>query len=336
MARAILVNSGNANALTGDQGLTSARALSATLEKHLRLKKEEVWLASTGVIGRPLPKEKIEKALPGLMSGLSEKDLFRVAGAILTTDTCTKTLVQTFPGPDGFITLGAMAKGAGMIRPSMATMLCFVLTNALVPSPLLYELLREAVDRSFHRITIDGDTSTNDSVFLLANGQSGGTPLGPKTKKWVASFQRHLNESLIFLAREIVKDGEGATKFVTLTVRGAASREEARILAFTVAESYLVKTALFGEDANWGRLAAALGRCGVSFNPSRLAIAINGIPIVEKGVGLGNRAEDRANARLKDREIEILLDLNKGKGQETVFTCDLSYDYVRINAAYRT
>jgi len=335
-ARAILVNSGNANACTGEKGFDQALSVSRDLEKLLGLKEEDIFLASTGVIGKVLDGEKIRTALRDLAGGLKEEKIPLVAKAIMTTDTFPKTVLRQFSGPGGLVTIGAMAKGAGMIRPDMATMLCFVLTDAAIPSPVLQETLREAVEVSFNRITVDGDTSTNDCVLMLANGLAGNPALGPGNPELLETFREHLKAALLFLAKEIVRDGEGATKFVSLTVKGAPDQVSARKMAFTVGESYLVKTALFGSDANWGRLAAALGRCGIPFDPQKLSVVINKIVMVENGITLGEEAEKAAGVQLKNREIEIVLDLKEGVGEETIFTCDLSYDYIRINAAYRT
>lgn len=334
--RAVLVNSGNANACTGPSGLNDARRLSQQTARLLSVPEKEVFLASTGVIGRRLPLSRMMRALPELVRNLSPGGLPAVAEAMMTTDTFPKIVHEEMDLGGKTVRITALAKGAGMIRPDMATMLCFVLTDLAIAPSLLQELLHRSVDRSFHRITIDGDTSTNDMVLVLANGRAENTPLNRFDDRGIRTFSRALDRLLLRLARMCVRDGEGATKEVTLIVQGAAAEAEARTLALTVAHSPLVKTALFGQDANWGRILAALGRAGVAFDPMKVDVFFDRVQVVKNGVGTGEKEELQAGAVLKKRAFTLRIDLHQGKASSRVYTCDLSLDYVRINAEYRT
>jgi glutamate N-acetyltransferase / amino-acid N-acetyltransferase len=334
IGRAILVNSGNANACTGDRGLKDTRTLTRQVAALLAVPEGQVFMASTGVIGLPLPLRRIQRAIPALKAGLTPEGLPAVSRAIMTTDTFPKIIAQEVPLGKRTGHLVGLVKGAGMIRPDMATMLCFVLTDVAVTPEILNRLLVEAADHSFNRITVDGDTSTNDLVLVLANGQAGNATL--TDLKSARSFSRALNKVLLGLAKMIVRDGEGATKQVELIIRGARTAAEARTMGFTVAESPLVKTALFGEDANWGRILAALGRSGIPFDPGRVEVFFDRVQMVSGGLGLGTEAESRASQVLKKASFTITVDLHQGKARASVFTCDLSLDYVKINAHYRT
>jgi glutamate N-acetyltransferase/amino-acid N-acetyltransferase len=334
--RAILVNSGNANACTGEQGLRDTRFLTRKISDSLDLPENQVLMASTGVIGQPLPVKRLSRALPLLVQGLNERNLPAVAQAIMTTDTFPKIACREVPLGKNRCRLVGIAKGAGMIQPHLATMLGFVLTDAAVAPSLLNELLREGADRSFNSITVDGDTSTNDLLLILANGLAGNPKLEDRKSAGAKAFKKALDQLLLDLARMIVRDGEGATKEVTLIIKGARTVEEARTLGFTVANSPLVKTALFGEDANWGRILAALGRSGVSFDPARVDLFFGPVPLVKQGLGLGPEQEIPASRVLKKKALTITVDLHQGRAKATVYTCDLSLDYVRINADYRT
>jgi glutamate N-acetyltransferase/amino-acid N-acetyltransferase len=336
VGRAILVNSGNANACTGIPGLKDAQKYSRRLSQKLSIPDDQVFLASTGVIGQRLPLSRISKAIPGLTRMLSTEGLPAVAEAIMTTDTFPKILAKELVLGKKKIHIVAMAKGAGMIQPNMATMLCFILTDAAISPALLDQMLKEAVDRSFNRITVDGDTSTNDMVLVLANGLAGNTLLKNKSGSGARSFARALEALLIILAKMIIRDGEGATKALTLKLEGARNEEEARTMAFTVANSPLVKTAIFGQDANWGRIMAALGRAGISFDPDRVDIFFDAVQVVKNGIGLGADAEKSAGKVLKNPALTIRINLHQGRSRTSVYTCDLSLDYVRINADYRT
>jgi glutamate N-acetyltransferase / amino-acid N-acetyltransferase len=332
-ARAVVVNSGNANCCTGEQGMADAEAMAALTAAELNLAPEDVLVASTGVIGAPLPIEKIASAAPILATHLAPEGFETFSRAIMTTDTVPK-LVQRRGEIDGRpVTLVAAAKGAGMIRPDMATMLCFVCTDARIQAPLLQQSLKDAVDRSLNRITIDGDTSTNDMVLMLANGASGVSVQTPEQQK---IFQALLNDLLMDIAHRLIKDGEGVTKVVRITVQGAPSDAAAWRIADTVAHSPLVKTAFFGEDANWGRIIAAVGRAGVPLDPQKIDLYFGRVQIIGRGRWCGPEAENRATAVLKQAEFSVTIDLNQGRGTDGLLTCDFSLDYVRINADYRT
>ncbi len=332
-AQAIVANSGNANACVGPRGLRDAKAMARAAAQAFGIGEELVLVASTGVIGQPLDLPAIEAALPRLSGQLNPSGLLEVAEAIMTTDTFPKAVSrQTLVGDRRF-TVAAVAKGAGMIRPDMATMLCFVCTDVGATPGALSEALRRAVDRSFNAITVDGDTSTNDTVLMLANGLS---ELHLAHGPCAEAFQRVLNEVLSALALQIVQDGEGATKLVSLEVKGASSEGQARQVAYTVANSPLVKTALFGEDANWGRIMAAIGRAGVPIDPEGIDIFFDAVRLVKNGQGCGREAEAAATQILKTDRFTITIDLRLGRRGATVHTCDLSTDYVKINADYRS
>jgi glutamate N-acetyltransferase/amino-acid N-acetyltransferase len=332
-AQAIVANSGNANACVGPRGLRDAKAVARAAAQAFGIGEELVLVASTGVIGQPLDLSAIEAALPRLSGQLNPSGLLDVAEAIMTTDTFPKAVSrQTLVGDRRF-TVAAVAKGAGMIRPDMATMLCFVCTDVGATPGGLSEALRRAVDRSFNAITVDGDTSTNDTVLVLANGLS---ELHLAHGPCAEAFQTVLNEVLSTLALQIVQDGEGATKLVSLEVKGASSEGQARQVAYTVANSPLVKTALFGEDANWGRIMAAIGRAGVPIDPEGIDIFFDAVRLVKNGQGCGPKAEAAAAQILKTDRFTMTIDLRLGRQEATVHTCDLSTDYVKINAAYRS
>jgi glutamate N-acetyltransferase / amino-acid N-acetyltransferase len=336
LGRAILVNSGNANACTGEQGLKDTRLLTRRISDSLDLPENQVFMASTGVIGQPLPIKRLARALPFLVQGLNERNLPAVAQAIMTTDTFPKIESREVTLGKTRCRLVGIAKGAGMIQPHLATMLGFVLTDAAVAPILLNELLREGANRSFNSITVDGDTSTNDLLLIMANGLAGNPKLENRKSAGAMAFKKALDQLLLDLARMIVRDGEGATKEVTLIIKGARTVEEARTMGFSVANSPLVKTALFGEDANWGRILAALGRSGVAFDPAQVDLYFGSIPLVRQGLGLGPEQEIPASRVLKKKAFTITVDLHQGRAKAAVYTCDLSLDYVRINADYRT
>lgn len=334
--RAILVNSGNANACTGKAGLKDAQELSRQVSRALSIPDAQLFLASTGVIGKRLPVARMSEAIPALVKNLSPQGLPDVAEAIMTTDTFPKLVSKEESIGHKKIHLMGMAKGAGMIHPDMATMLCFVLTDLSVSPALLDHFLKKATDKSFNRITVDGDTSTNDTVLIMANGLAGNPLLTDSGSEGARTFGRALEGLLLKLAKMIVKDGEGATKAVTLELEGARNEQEARTLAMTVATSPLVKTALFGQDANWGRILAALGRSGVSFDPEKVDLYFDGLQVVKNGIGQGVKAETLAGEVLKKSALTIRIAMHQGKARTIVYTCDLSLDYVRINADYRT
>jgi glutamate N-acetyltransferase/amino-acid N-acetyltransferase len=333
ICRALIVNSGNANCCTGEQGLRDALLMTGLTAAGIGVTEDEVLVSSTGVIGEPLPVEKIKIALPGLIAALNVNGIHDFAEAIMTTDTVPKVISRNGELGGNIFTVTAVAKGSGMIRPDMATMLCFVMTDIQAPSDLLKEMLKAAVDQSLNRITVDGDTSTNDTVLLMANGLSGAEILN-NTPRDV--FQSVLDDVLLSMAKWLIKDGEGATKLVEIAVIGAESDQDARKIADTVAHSNLFKTALFGEDANWGRIIAAVGRAGIAVAPEKIDVRFGPVLMVQDGMGCGKTAEAEATQILKQSEFDITIDLKLGTGHASVITCDFSIDYVKINADYRT
>jgi glutamate N-acetyltransferase/amino-acid N-acetyltransferase len=335
-ARAIVANSGIANACTGETGLKRARAAAEITAKAIGCQTEEVLVASTGVIGMDLPVEPLVNALPELVTTIRSAGWLSAARAIMTTDTVPKLHVVRSQLEQGPFTVLGIAKGAGMICPDMATLLSFVATDATVTPRALRAIAREETERSLNRITVDGDTSTNDTLFVLANGCAANRPIDDLTSDDSERFRLALREVLLDLAKKIVADGEGATKFVEIKVKGASSRADALRGARTVANSPLVKTALFGQDANWGRVIAAIGRADIDFDPNRVRLFFDGVKLVEKGLPVGEEAEKKASEILRQPAFSITIDLCQGGAEECVYTCDLSLDYVKINAAYRS
>jgi glutamate N-acetyltransferase / amino-acid N-acetyltransferase len=334
-AQAIVINSGNANACTGPEGLAAARQISGEVARRLHLKASLVLPASTGVIGQTLPVAKILGALPELTANLSPAGLPEAALAIMTTDTRPKTAYAQAKIAGVPVTVAGLAKGAGMIHPDMATLLAFVLTDAAIFPGALKGLLREAADQSFNRISIDGDTSTNDTVLLLAGGRAGNAPLSGNTAASEA-FQELLTGVMQDLARQVVADGEGVSRVYRILVQGAGSSADARRASATAATSPLVKTAMAGADVNWGRIMAALGRSGARFDPTKVDIAIGGHVVVQNGQGLGETAEARARELILAGPFTVTISLNQGKFSHHYDTCDLTEEYIRINASYRS
>ena len=335
--RYLLVNSGNANAGNGLQGLADARRTCHALAERAGCAAEAVLPFSTGVIGMPLPVERMEKALPAALAGLSEDGWPPAARAIMTTDTLPKGLsLQRAIGGEG-ITVTGIAKGAGMIRPDMATMLAFLATDAKVSRPVLQRCLEDAVARSFNRITVDGDTSTNDACVLVATGRSTVAALERPAGEAYAALSSAVSEVCTHLAQAVVRDAEGATKFITVTVEGGASEAECLAVAYSVAHSPLVKTAFFASDPNWGRILAAVGRAGLEgLDIGRIRIALGDVVVVDSGGRSGTYTEAQGRAVMGEAEIHIRISLGRGEASATVWTSDLSYEYVRINAEYRT
>lgn len=334
-ARAVLINSGSANACTGKQGLADIRRLSKFITSSLKVREESVLFASTGVIGKPLPMSLIETNLPLLVASLSPDGLGDAAQAIMTTDTFPKAAIRRETVNGREVTLAGIAKGAGMIGPRMATLLSFVLSDASISSQALRQSLKDGVQRSFNRITVDGDTSTNDTLLVLANGKAGNRKIVVSTPGY-RRFAALLNDLLFSLAKMIASDGEGATKLVEILVQGARTDSEAERVARAVANSPLVKTAFFGEDANWGRILCAAGYSGAPIDPNRVDIFFDDVDIVRRGQGTGPEKESRATSVMKKREYVVRLNLHRGKKSTSIFTTDFSYDYVRINASYRS
>lgn len=333
--QAIVVNSGCANACTGRQGLADAKETAEIAAQELGLKPELVYVASTGVIGELLPMPKLRTGIATAIGLLSPSGWGQAAEAIMTTDLFPKTVVMQEEIGGKTVTMAGIAKGSGMIHPNMATMLCFIVTDAVVPAPVLKKMLQASTEQSFNSITVDGDMSTNDMVLVMANGAAGNKKPAPGSKD-MKKLQACLDAVTRSLALQVVKDGEGATKLVEITVQNAKNPGEAKRAAAAVATSSLVKTALFGEDANWGRIMAVLGSCGIDMEETRTDISFGKTKIVERGIAVGKAAEKEATAALKQREVHILIDLRKGKGAASIWTCDLSYEYVKINAAYRS
>jgi glutamate N-acetyltransferase/amino-acid N-acetyltransferase len=331
VARAIVVNSGCANACTGDQGLRDAREMTAETARLVGCAVEQVLVSSTGVIGVGLPMDKVRAGLPAALAALGADQGPAAARAIMTTDTSPKEAAATISIGGREATIGGMCKGAGMIEPMMATMLGFVTTDVAAPGALLDRALREAVDQSFNAITVDGDSSTNDCVMLLASGASGATV----DESSYGAFVAGLTAVCKALALAIVRGGEGATKLVTVDVTGAATAAEARRAAKVIANSLLVKTAIHGGDPNWGRLICAAGRAGVTFDASRAAVTIGTIVLFKDGQPHDELAPAAAEY-LQGTDLTIGVDLGAGSAASTVWTCDLSAEYVRINADYRT
>ena len=335
LCQAIIMNSCNANACTGSLGLRDARRTSSLVAKRLGVDEQLVFPSSTGVIGSRIPMKKIEEGIPRLVDQLSPGGWMSTVEAIMTTDTFPKVEVATCCVKGKEVKLCGMVKGAGMIRPNLATMLSFLVTDARIEAPLLQRMLEKAAETSYNRITIDGETSTNDTVLLLANGRADHTTLN-RMDRDAEAFQSMLSRVCKSLAESVVKDGEGATKFVEILIQGARNDEDAREAAYAVAHSPLVKTAFFGEDANWGRILCALGHSGVSIDPNQIDVFFDRAPIVRKGMGVGPQGEKKASRTLKKRSFKVTVDLHRGKNQFSVFTTDLSLDYVKINASYRS
>ncbi|MBI4384410.1 MAG: bifunctional glutamate N-acetyltransferase/amino-acid acetyltransferase ArgJ [Nitrospinae bacterium] len=333
--RAVVVNSGCANAFTGPQGTKDCRDVVRSLGRVLGARPDEILVASTGIIGGLLPVEKIASSLPRLKKDLSTKGWKRAAEAIMTTDLTMKTARVQYRQDGRNIVVGGMAQGSGMVHPNRATMLGFVFTNAAIEPNALRAALREACDRSFNSITVDGDCSTNDSVFCLANGLAD-NPVIRKGSAGYGPFLEALTQVCKDLAFRIVEDGEGATKFVAVRVQGARSRKDAKRAAFSVATSNLVKTALFGEDPNWGRIVCAIGYSGASFDPGRIDVSLNGMTLVKDGAPAAKASMRELRKKMRSKTILIVADLHGGREEAEVYTCDLSYDYVKINAEYTT
>jgi glutamate N-acetyltransferase/amino-acid N-acetyltransferase len=337
MLQAILVNSGNANCFTGEQGIADAQKCVKLVAKALKVDPEHVLVSSTGVIGAPLPVDKIEAKIPEAVRSFDHCTIVDFATAILTTDTCTKMVSRNATintsGEEKKITVMGVAKGSGMIRPDMATMLAYVLTDADISSSLLKKALTHAGDRSFNRITVDGDTSTNDTLVCMAGGESQAVIDNDES---LGTFQAVLDEVCYELAKRVVKDGEGATKVASITVKGAVNQDDAFAAAEAIAHSPLVKTAIYGQDPNWGRITAAAGRSGARVDQDKMDLYFGDVRLVQKGQWLGKEAEKEAAEIMKQPEINIVLDLNLGDGQDQFLFCDFSENYVKINADYRS
>ena len=335
MGQAVIINSGNANSLTGAQGLADAMEMRRLVSTALRLPVASVFVGSTGVIGRPLPMSAIREAVPPLSRILSRSGHRSAAQAIMTTDTIHKEVALQAKIGQRILTIGGMAKGSGMIHPNMATMLAYLTTDAAIAPRALQSALTRAVNDTFNCISVDGDSSTNDTVLCLANGRAGNPAIQMGTPQW-EQFYTLLYEACLSLALQICRDGEGATKIVEIVVRGTKTNHEAKKIAQTIATSLLVKTALFGEDPNWGRIVAAAGRAGVKFNPGRIGLTINKTRVVHNGQPVGGRADNQAQRVMRKKQYGMTLSLGNHPGCARLWTTDLSYEYVRINASYTT
>ena len=335
--RAIIVNAGNANCGTGERGLAAARRSCDAVAKALGCSAAEVLPFSTGVILEHLPVERIEAALPECVGSLGSANWADAAAAIMTTDTVSKAVSASIEIGGKRLAVTGMAKGVGMLQPNMATMLAFVATDATVAEPLLRQLVKEVADLSFNRVTVDGDTSTNDSFMLIATGASGAKEIASSGEAAYAALKQAIASVAMTLAQAIARDGEGATKFITVKVNGAASDEEAVRVAKSVAHSPLVKTAFFASDPNLGRLIMAIGNAGVrDFDTSRVDLYLGDVKVIDRGGRAESYKEEDGARVMKAAEIEVRVELGRGKAATTVWTCDYSYDYVKINAEYRT
>ena len=335
-ARAIIVNSGNANVCNGQKGMRDAREMARIASLGLGVDEKTVYVASTGVIGTPMPMERIRPKIAAMAEDASKytAGFEDVARAIMTTDTFQKYASRSFKLDGREVRIAAVAKGSGMIHPNMATMLCFIITDMRIGRAALNLALKSSVEKSFNRITVDGDTSTSDTVLIMANGLARNSPVRQSSEGY-ALFSRALDAITTELARMVARDGEGATKLIEVHVKGAKTQKDALRGAFTIAESPLVKTAFFGNDANWGRIMAALGRSGISIEEEKVDIYMDKIKIVGKGKTTGKDSEAGKLLR-ESKEISLVVDLHLGTGSEKVLTCDLTGEYIRINAEYRT
>lgn len=334
VGRAIFANSGNANAATGDQGYADARASAEQVAQGLSVPAEQVCVLSTGVIGVPLPMDRISMGVKDCLESLSASGSGDAARAIMTTDTVSKEMAVEIPMGKGSARIGAIAKGSGMIAPNMATMFCLITTDAAVESKVLADLLRRAVGVSFNQMCVDNDMSTSDSVICLANGASGVPAIEPGTDDF-AAFGVALIDVCQEMAKALVRDGEGATKFVEIVVTGTATDQEAKVIARSIATSQLCKTAFFGQDPNWGRIACAAGYAGVAFDPESVSIWIDDVQVMSDGMP-AEYEEAEAAACMRKPEFCIRVNVGNGPGTSVFWTSDLSHQYVEINADYRT
>jgi len=335
-ARALVVNAGNANVFTGRAGAAAAKATAEAAAALVGCRPREVFLASTGVIGQPLPVAKLTAALPGLHATLAEDGMARAARAIMTTDTFPKAATRTATIGGAEVRISGIAKGSGMIAPDMATMLAFVFTDAKLPAALLQRMLAKGVAASFNCTTVDSDTSTSDTLLAFATGAAKHPRVPPEGGPILKRFRAALDAVLHDLALAVVRDGEGAQKLIRVDVQGAATARSARRIALAIANSPLVKTAVAGEDANWGRIVMAVGKAGEKVDRDRLGVAMGGVWMARNGAVVDGYDEAPVVAHIKGREVEITVDLGLGRGAATVWTCDLTHGYIDINGSYRS
>jgi len=336
-ARALLVNSGNANAFTGMKGKAAVELSADIVAKAVGCARGEIFLASTGVIGEPLPAERFHGVAAGMASGQKDGPWLDAAKAIMTTDTFPKVATASVEFDGHPVVISGIAKGSGMIAPDMATMLSFVFTDMPIAAPVLQGLLQPLIDKSFNAVTVDSDTSTSDTCLVFATGKAAGVaPISAASDPRVAAFADALGDVLTDLAMQVVRDGEGATKFVAVTVEGAVNDRSAFRIAQSIANSPLVKTAIAGEDANWGRVVMAVGKAGEPADRDRLSIAFGDIVVAEKGERALGYDEARTSAYMKGQELELHVGIGLGQGTATVYTCDLTHGYITINGDYRS
>jgi glutamate N-acetyltransferase / amino-acid N-acetyltransferase len=333
--RAVLVNSGNANAFTGKQGMADAEEMADLVARRMKIAPHTVFVGSTGVIGQTLPMTRIRQGVPALIARLRRAGGRDAARAILTTDLKAKEVAYSTRIGGTTITVGGMVKGSGMIHPDMATMLAYLTTDAAVEQSALQHALTQAVNASFNCVSVDGDSSTNDTVLCLANGLAG-NPVIRNGSAALAALQQLLDRVCLELAMKMLRDGEGVTKVVELVVTGARTPADAKQAVKAIGTSLLVKTAFFGEDANWGRIIAAIGRAGVAAVPRKIGLAFDGVPMVKAGRPLGAPAQRKIDRIVQNKEFTITIDLGLGSSSARLWTTDLSYEYVRINASYRS
>ncbi len=335
--RALVINTGNANAGTGEQGITRARTTCAELAAMLGCDARQVLPFSTGVIMEPLPLEKIVAGLPIALANLKPDNWFAAAEAIMTTDIVPKAVSKQISLNGATVTITGIAKGSGMIHPNMATMLGYMATDAVVSLPLLQQMVRHVADHSFNRITVDGDTSTNDAFILIATGRAGHAEIADKGSAEFSALQQALTDVAVQLAQAIVRDGEGATKFITVRIEGGKTQDECAKAAYAIAHSPLVKTAFFASDPNLGRILAAIGYAGIDdLDVSKLQLYLDDVLVAENGGRAQSYLEQDGQRVMQQAEITVRVVLNRGPASTTVWTCDFSYDYVRINASYRS
>jgi glutamate N-acetyltransferase/amino-acid N-acetyltransferase len=334
LARGLVVNAGNANVFTGAAGVKAVIETAEAAAATLGTTPNRIFLASTGVIGEKLPAERIVAALDGLKAGLAADRFAQAAHAIMTTDTFAKGATRTAEIGGVSVRINGIAKGSGMIAPDMATMLSFIFTDAAIPAPALQDMLAKGVEPTFNSVTIDSDTSTSDTVLLFATGQAGNAPTEDPGE--LADFRRALHEVMHDLALMVARDGEGAQKLVQITVEGAVSNHSAKRIAMAIANSPLVKTAVAGEDANWGRIVMAVGKAGEPADRDKLAVAVGGVWMAKAGGVVPGYDETPVVAHMKGREIEITVDIGLGEGRAVVWTCDLTHGYIDINGSYRS
>ncbi|CAG0963829.1 glutamate N-acetyltransferase / amino-acid N-acetyltransferase [Myxococcaceae bacterium] len=334
--RAIVANSGCSNVAMGARGLRDARAMSAIAAESVGCRPQEGLVASTGVIGEPLPREKIRRGIEAATGALAEDGLPAAARAILTTDTRTKTALRTLRIGGKTVRIAGIAKGSGMVEPNLATVLVFVVSDVVASKSYLQRALREAADASLNCLSVDGEGSTSDTCFVLANGCSGHTALSSAMSPGAKAYGAALTDLLQELTRELARDGEGATRLVTVRVDAARSADEARRAAKRIANSVLVKTAIFGGDANWGRILQTIGHGRIALDLSKTEVRLAGVPVFVRGASAGPQARARAQQAMQASEVKVEVRLGAGRHGCTVWSCDLSYDYVKINAEYRT